>query len=98
MKKQIIDASHLWGLDTYETQKKIAEELGDPEIKTMTIGPAGENLVHESVVLNETSSVAGYAGMGAVMGSKKLKAISVHGTGKINIAKPDKFLPLVKCT
>ena len=90
--KEIIDASHLWGLDTYETQKKIAKELNDPEIKTMTIGPAGENLVHESVVLNETSSVAGYAGMGAVMGSKKLKAISLHGTGKISVANPEKLM------
>jgi aldehyde:ferredoxin oxidoreductase len=93
--KEIIDASHLWGLDTYETQKKIAKELGDPEIKSMTIGPAGENLVHESIVLNETSSVAGYAGMGAVMGSKKLKAISIRGKGKINVANPDKLILLL---
>lgn len=92
---EIKKADYLWGLDTFETQKKISEEFGDPEIKSMVIGPAGENLVSQSIVLNETSSAAGYGGMGAVMGSKNLKAVAVRGTGYIKIANPDDFLPLV---
>jgi aldehyde:ferredoxin oxidoreductase len=79
-KVEIREASNLWGLDTFETQKKISEKIGDPEIKSMVIGPAGENLVTQSIVVNETSSA---------------KAVAVRGTGEVKIANPDDFLPLV---
>jgi aldehyde:ferredoxin oxidoreductase len=92
---EIREAHDLWGLDAFETQKKISEKFGDPEILSMVIGPAGENLVIQSIVLNETSSAAGYGGMGAVMGSKNLKAVAVRGSGDVKIANPEDFLPLM---
>jgi aldehyde:ferredoxin oxidoreductase len=93
--KEIRKAGKLWGLDTFETQKRIAQQVGDDEAISMVIGPAGENLVHMSVVLNETGSAAGYGNMGAVMGSKNLKAVTVRGTGKVEIARTDEFLSLM---
>jgi aldehyde:ferredoxin oxidoreductase len=81
---EIRDASHLWGRDTYETQRMIQEELGDPEIKVVCIGPAGEKLVRFACILTETGDAAGRTGMGAVMGSKNLKAIAVRSTGGVS--------------
>ncbi len=93
-KVEIRDAQHLWGKDTFETQKAIQEELGDPEIKSVCIGPAGEKLVRFACILTETGDAAGRTGMGAVMGSKNLKAIAVRGSGGIRVAKPEEFLEL----
>jgi aldehyde:ferredoxin oxidoreductase len=91
---EIRDAEHIWGKDTYETQKAIQRELGDPEIKIVCIGPGGENLVRFACLITETGDAAGRSGMGAVMGSKNLKAIAVRGFGSIHIAKPQEFLDL----
>src|SRR5665648_1073323 len=79
-KVEIKDATHLWGKDTGETQKIIREELKDDKIRIAQIGPAGENLVRFANIVNELKHFNGRNGLGAVMGSKKLKAIAVRGT------------------
>ncbi len=77
---EIRDASHLWGLTTKETMEAIQEELGDRRIRMAMIGPGGENMVKYACVMNELKDAAGRTGMGAVMGSKMLKAVAVRGT------------------
>jgi aldehyde:ferredoxin oxidoreductase len=91
---EIRAASHLWGQDTFETQKLIQQELGDPEIKVVCIGPGGENLVKFACLISETGDAAGRTGMGAVMGSKNLKAVAVRGFGSVQVARPEEFLEL----
>ncbi|MEW5946295.1 MAG: aldehyde ferredoxin oxidoreductase family protein [bacterium] len=87
---RIADASHLWGMNTEETQAR----LGDGRGKAV-IGPAGENLVlFASIISGERA--AGRTGAGAVMGAKNLKAITAKGTGKIPVARPDEFRKTVK--
>ncbi len=98
-KVEIRDASHLWEKDTYETTDKIIEELGgDKQIKVACIGPAGENLVKFAAIINEKARAAGRTGVGAVMGSKKLKAIATRGHKRPTIANPDKFKEVLKIT
>ncbi len=87
------DASHLVGLGTYETEEAIREEMGDDQVRSATIGPAGENLVLFANVTND-SRQAGRTGHGAVWGSKKLKALSVRGTHGVTVAEPDTLLQL----
>jgi len=77
---EIRDAQHLWGLGTSETDEKIRRDLGDNFSRVICIGPAGENLVRYACVTTEYFCAYGRAGTGAVMGSKKLKAIAVRGT------------------
>jgi len=89
---EIRDASHLWGSDTFETQEAIREDLGDPEIKALAIGVAGENLVRFANVMTGHKNAAGRTGLGAVLGSKKLKAVAVRGTMGIDLAKPEEAL------
>ncbi|MHA1590096.1 MAG: aldehyde ferredoxin oxidoreductase family protein [Candidatus Njordarchaeales archaeon] len=88
---EIRDAKHLWGRTTYETTDMIREELGDKEIKTITIGPAGENLVKIAALITDKTRAAGRGGHGAVFGSKRLKAIAVRGHQKVPIANEEKF-------
>ncbi len=85
------DARHLWGMDTYTTQARIAEELGESRARVACIGPAGETLVHYAAILNADARAAGRTGMGAVMGSKQLKAIAVQGRGSIPITDRERF-------
>ena len=85
---QIKDARHLWGLKTLECQNRIREELADPGIKVAQIGPAGENLVHFACVVNDLDAFAGRTGMGAVMGSKNLKAVACRGHLRPRVADP----------
>lgn len=89
---EIQDASQLWGADTLETQTLIREALDDEEIKVMTIGVAGENLVRFANVRTGPKNSGGRTGMGALMGSKNLKAIAVRGTLPIEIADPEEAL------
>ncbi len=86
------DASHLWGQDVRETNKLIRKELGDYELQTAAIGPAGENLVLFSSIMMSTYNAAGRGGVGAVMGSKNLKAIAVRGTGGLKFHDISGFL------
>jgi aldehyde:ferredoxin oxidoreductase len=85
------DARGLWGLDTYETQDRLRDELGDDRVRVASIGPAGENLVLYAAVMNDHGRAAGRTGMGAVMGSKNLKAIAVRGSQKVSLADADAF-------
>jgi len=87
------DASHLVGLGALETEEAIREELGDDQVRSATIGPAGENLVLLANVTNDGRQ-AGRTGHGAVWGSKKLKALSVRGTHGVRVADPDELLRL----
>lgn len=89
---EIRDASDLWGLDTYETPFVIRKELRDMATKVVSIGPAGEKLVVYASINSGTGNVAARTGLGAVMGSKNLKAVAVRGTKGIEIAKPKEFL------
>ena len=86
---EIRDAAALWGKTTGEVQAAIHEELGDDKAVVAQTGPAGEKLVPFACVVNDLKHSNGRTGMGAVMGSKKLKAIAVRGTAKLDIADPD---------
>ena len=90
------EAAHLWGRITGEVEEAILRELGDPRIRVAQIGPAGENLVRFACIANELNEVAGRTGMGAVMGSKRLKAIAVRGHGAVKIADQPGLLAIAK--
>ena len=90
-KVEIRKASHLWGKDNYETEELLKEEVGDKRAQVISIGPAGENMVKFACVMNDRGSTAGRCGMGAVMGSKKLKAVVARGKAKVPIADEAAF-------
>ncbi len=90
----IRDASHLWGKNTKETQETIRAELGDNLIRVASIGPGGENLVRFACIMNDLREAAGRGGMGAVMGSKNLKAIAVRGHKEPEVAEPERLKEL----
>jgi len=85
---EIRDAAALWGKTTTDTQWAIRDELDDQEVKSLVIGPAGENLVRWANVMTGIKNAGGRTGMGCVMGSKNLKAVAVRGTLDIKIAHP----------
>jgi aldehyde:ferredoxin oxidoreductase len=85
-------AEHLWGLGTFDTNKSVIEACG-PEFSSFAIGPAGENLVNYSIV-HSSQGNAGGAGIGAVLGSKHLKAVVARGTGSVKIADPEEMMRL----
>ncbi len=94
-KAELKDAKHLWGKNTSETTKIIKEELGE-KVSVSCIGIGGENLVKYGAIMNDCDKpnygrAAGRCGMGAVMGSKKLKAIASSGTMKIEVANPEEY-------
>jgi aldehyde:ferredoxin oxidoreductase len=93
-KAEIRDAGRLWGLETADTERAIRKELGDPRIRTAVIGPAGEKRVRFSCILNDITHAAGRTGMGAVMGSKRLKAVAVRGNRLPEAADPEKLRAL----
>lgn len=91
-KIQFRDAQGLWGrTDTYQTQVEIREELTNQRIRVACIGQAGENIIPFASVLCDHGRLAGRTGMGAVFGSKNIKAIAVRGSGEIPIADPKKY-------
>jgi aldehyde:ferredoxin oxidoreductase len=79
-------AGHLWGLENKETHTAIREELGEKRARIALCGPAGERLVRYASVVADLKHVAGRTGLGAVMGSKNLKAVAVRGTGRPPLA------------
>jgi len=93
---ELHDGADLWGLDSYATQERVREALGEPKARVACIGPAGENLVKMAAVMNDHGRAAGRTGMGAVMGSKNLKAIAVRGSAKVPLADPDGFKAVVR--
>jgi aldehyde:ferredoxin oxidoreductase len=89
---EIMDASHLWGKTTWEADDLIKEDIGDDKIQTACIGPAGENLVRAACIITNRARAAGRCGLGAVMGSKNLKAVAVRGSGAIEVSHPARFM------
>jgi aldehyde:ferredoxin oxidoreductase len=83
---EIRPAEHLWGMKTAPAQAAIQEELGDKRIRVAQIGPAGENQVLFSAIMHDVNRAAGRNGLGALMGSKNLKAVAVRGTQKVPVA------------
>jgi len=93
---QLMDAKSLWGKSPEQTEDAIREELRDYYIRVASIGSAGEKLVRFACIINDRTRAAGRTGMGAVMGSKNLKAIAVRGTKDVKVAKPEEFKEFVK--
>ena len=93
---ELRDATHLWGKDTGDTEDMLKEELAEPKLQVLQIGPAGENLVKYACIINSKCRANGRTGMGAVMGSKNLKAVAVRGTGKPGVADRAAFNAIVK--
>ncbi len=87
----ILSAAELWGLTVTDATKKIRAKHGS-DVQIACIGPAGENLVRYAVISHPPENASGHSGFGAVMGSKKLKAIVVKGTGGVKVAKPSRFV------
>ncbi len=90
-KVELLDASHLWGKDVFETDDILRKDH-DRQFRTLSIGQAGENLVRFSAIMNDRDRASARSGLGAVMGSKKIKAVSVKGTGKLEVADPKNYL------
>ncbi|MGD0070868.1 MAG: aldehyde ferredoxin oxidoreductase family protein [Candidatus Bathyarchaeia archaeon] len=93
---QLLDAASIWGKSPSETEDAIKDEVGDYYVRVASIGLAGEKLSKIASIINEKTRAAGRTGLGAVMGSKNLKAIAVRGTHDIIVAKPDEFMEMVK--
>ena len=88
---ELKDAGSLWGKDTYKTQEEIKKACGDNRTQIACIGPASENLVLYGNIMSELGHSLGRAGLGCVMGSKKVKAIAVRGNMKLPMKDPEKF-------
>jgi aldehyde:ferredoxin oxidoreductase len=93
---EIEDARSLWGLDTVETEAAIRSGKSDERIKVACIGPAGEHLVPYACIQATPNRSFGRTGLGAVMGSKRLKAIAARGTARVPIAQPAPFSSLAR--
>ncbi len=91
---QILDATRLWGLDTYRAQEEIWGIHGR-NTRVMTIGMAGEKKSRIAIILTDTGDASGQCGFGGVMGSKNLKAIAARGTGHVRAAKPKQLMEIV---
>jgi aldehyde:ferredoxin oxidoreductase len=90
---ELKDAAHLWGKSVWQTEEILKKQAQDPQVRVSSIGLAGENQVLYAAVVNDLHRAAGRSGVGAVMGSKNLKAIAVRGTkGVGNIANPKEFM------
>ena len=90
-KVEILDAAHLWGKNVFETDRIVRETHGRG-CRVLSIGQAGENLVRFAAIMNDRDRASARSGLGAVMGSKRLKAIVVKGTGKLEVADPKNYL------
>lgn len=89
---ELRDATHLWGKTVWETEEHLKTEVGVPDAIIASIGPAGEKLVRFACIMNDLHRAAGRSGVGAVMGSKNLKAVVVRGTGGVRVADPKAYL------
>jgi len=93
---EVRDARHVWGKTTGEALESIRSELGDDKIRVSCIGQGGENLVKYACIMNDYHHAAGRSGMGAVMGSKKLKAVAVRGPRRVQVADEQEFSRLAR--
>jgi aldehyde:ferredoxin oxidoreductase len=91
---EIRSASRLWGMDTYAAQEKVKEEIREKSARVCVIGPAGEKQVLFASIMCDHGRMAGRTGMGAVMGSKNLKAIAVCGVNEIPVFDLARYIPL----
>ncbi|MGB6041822.1 MAG: aldehyde ferredoxin oxidoreductase family protein [Pirellulales bacterium] len=92
---ELRDAAAYWGRGVHETEDNLRKETGIPGLRVASIGPAGEKRVRFACIMNDKHRAAGRSGVGAVMGSKNLKAIAVRGTGGVQIADPERFMRAV---
>jgi len=95
-KAELREAAHLWGKITGEAEAAIRDELGDQKIEVLQIGPAGEKMVRFAGLINMCNLANGRTGMGAVMGSKNLKAVAVRGSAKPQVADKEALQELTK--
>jgi len=95
-KAELRPAKHLWGKVTAEVDSLLKKEIGDEKVEIAQIGPAGENLVRFAAIMNMVNRANGRTGLGAVMGSKRLKAVVVRGSKSPKPAEPEAFRSLVK--
>ncbi len=93
---QLRDANHLWGKSPFEVEDTLKEEIGDYYVRVAAIGLAGEKQSKIANIINDRTRAAGRTGLGAVMGSKNLKAITVRGTNDVTVAKPKEFFEMIK--
>jgi aldehyde:ferredoxin oxidoreductase len=93
---EIRDAAHLWGLDTIDAEASLQKDIGDPKIRVAGIGPASERLSLISGIVNDRGRIAARSGVGAVMGSKNLKAVAVRGHAKVPVADAAELRRLAK--
>jgi aldehyde:ferredoxin oxidoreductase len=94
-KAELRDAAGLWGKDTHETLDLIRADVGQPEAVAACIGPAGEALMKGAAVCTDYHHMSAKGGAGAVMGSKRLKAVAAWGTGSVIVADPDRFIEIM---
>lgn len=87
---QLLDAENIWGKDSRESDEILREQIGDPRLETLVIGPAGENLLPCSCIMAGWDHAAGRNGMGAVMGAKKLKAVTIETVKRKHDLTPEK--------
>ena len=95
---ELCDATKYWGMKVSEATDQLTEVSGDPKSRVATIGPAGEKLSLIASVMNDKYRAAGRSGVGAVMGSKNLKAVVVRGTGSVESANEEKVKTAVKAS
>ena len=95
---QILPADELWGTGVWHTEEWLKAHHQNPLLKVASIGEAGENGVYYACVINDLHRAAGRSGVGAVMGSKNLKAIACHGTKGVAVHDPKKFMEVIKET
>jgi len=88
---EIRDAAGIWGKNNFDTLEILRKELGEKRVRVATIGPAGEKMVPFACVQNDMEHFNGRTGMGAVMGSKNLKAVAVRGKQKMEMSDPEKI-------
>lgn len=91
---EVRNAAHLWGMNTYAVQERVKEEVGEKSARVCVIGPAGEKQVLFASIMCDHGRMAGRTGLGAVMGSKNLKAIAVYGTNEIPVFDLPRYKPL----
>jgi aldehyde:ferredoxin oxidoreductase len=89
---ELRDATPLWGMEAYETQQAVLAEVGDPRASVAVIGPGGERLISYACIAQDMHDFLGRCGLGAVMGSKRLKAIVVNGKTRPEVAKKDEVI------
>jgi aldehyde:ferredoxin oxidoreductase len=94
---EIRDAKHLWGELVRQTTEILLDEVGDPQARVLCIGPAGEKRSPIAAIISDKYRAAGRSGVGAVMGSKNLKAIVVRGTSSVRPARPEAAKEAVRC-